>query len=66
MNRALIALFVFLSLAARAADSDKPLISLDGEINDRLIQSTITAQADKWLKAGEATKSEDLVAHLNR
>ena len=71
MNRTLSPFLVgFVLLTATTskifADPDKPLIKLDGEINDRLIQSTITTQADKWLKAGEATKSEELAAQLDR
>lgn len=70
MNRALFAFLASVLVAVTTtktfAGPDKSVIALDGEINDRLIQSTITKQADEWLEAGTATKSEVLAGQLNR
>lgn len=52
--------------AERAAPPDQPFLSLAGEINDRQVLSTLTAQASLMLKEGRATMSETLTSQLDR
>jgi len=52
--------------AEKAAPSNQPVISLAGEINDRKILSTLTAQASLMLKEGRSTKIETLTSQLDR
>lgn len=71
MNRILFSILIFsLPLAAVSTEQSQaprePTIPMGDEINDRQIQTILTAQAERMLKAGQATTREDLAAQLNR
>jgi hypothetical protein len=62
-----LVLLPFIVLPAETpAPSKQPVLSLAGEINDRKVLSTLTAQASLMLEEGRATKTETLTSQLDR